>query len=225
MQHVSGFLTRRTLIVAAITFGMGSVIMIWLLIGPFANSTQPTIIMAAEPPIGAIEALPTEALPLEAETANPGTSAKAAEAEALIVYVSGAVIAPDVYRLPIGARIKDVIVAAGGLSADADPDAINLAAHIADAQQIKVPRRGEVAAQASGIPQATTAADGALINLNTASAAELDTLPGIGLAIAERIIEYRGTNGPFKSVDDLRNIKGIGTALFEKIAPLVTVGP
>jgi competence protein ComEA len=219
MQQVSGLLSRRTLIVAAVAFGVVSVFGIWLLVGSFTHSPQPPIVAAAEQPL---EQLPTEVLP--AQPTNTIAPTMVAEPNPLVVYVSGAVIAPDVYRLPDGARIKDVIVAAGGFSADADPEAINLAAHISDAQQIKVPRQGEVAAPASAAPvDASVPAGGGLINLNSASVADLDTLPGIGLAIAQRIVDYRIANGPFKSIDDLRNVKGIGAALFEKIAPLVTI--
>jgi competence protein ComEA len=221
MQQVSGLFSRRTLIVAAVAFGVVAVFGIWLLVGSFTHSSQPPVVAAAEQPL---EQLPTAALPAEAAT-DAIVPTMVVEPNPLVVYVSGAVIAPDVYRLPDGARIKDVIVAAGGFSADADPEAINLAARIADAQQIKVPRQGEAVAPASAAPaDASVPAGGGLINLNSATVADLDTLPGIGSAIAQRIVDYRIANGPFKSIDDLRNVKGIGAALFEKIAPLVTIG-
>ena len=143
----------------------------------------------------------------------------------VIVYISGAVGAPDVYELPLDARIKDLVLAAGGLTADADPEQINLAERLKDSTHIHVPRRGEApAADAVVADRADTAQNGPL-DINTASASDLDGLPGIGQSFADRIIEYRTTNGPFASVEDLQKVKGIGAALFAKIAPLVSVGP
>jgi competence protein ComEA len=143
----------------------------------------------------------------------------------VIVYISGAVGAPDVYELPIDARIKDLVLAAGGLTADADPKQINLAERLKDSDHVHVPRQDEApAADAAVADTADVAASGSL-DLNTASASDLDGLPGIGQSFADRIIEYRTTNGPFTSVEDLQKVKGIGAALFTKIAPLVSVGP
>jgi competence protein ComEA len=143
----------------------------------------------------------------------------------VIVYISGAVSAPDVYELPIDARIKDLVLAAGGLTADADPERINLAERLKDSEHIHVPRQGESPGDGAVVADTTGAAQGGSLDLNTASASDLDSLPGIGQSFADRIIEYRTTNGPFTSVEDLQKVKGIGAALFAKIAPLVSVGP
>jgi competence protein ComEA len=143
----------------------------------------------------------------------------------VVVYVSGAVSAPDVYVLPLDARIKDLVLAAGGLTADADPERINLAERLKDSEHIHVPRQGEALDDAAVAADAADATPNGLLDLNTASASDLDGLPGIGKSFADRIIEYRTTNGPFTSVDDLQKVKGIGAALFAKIAPLVSVGP
>jgi competence protein ComEA len=143
----------------------------------------------------------------------------------VVVYVSGAVSAPDVYVLPLDARIKDLVLAAGGLTADADPERINLAERLKDSEHIHVPRQGEALDDAAVAADAAGAAPNGLLDLNTASASDLDGLPGIGKSFADRIIEYRTTNGPFTSVEDLQKVKGIGAALFAKIAPLVSVGP
>ena len=139
------------------------------------------------------------------------------------VYVSGAVKKPDVYALPLSSIVKDAITAAGGATADADLDRINLATRLADQMQVYVPRKGEAAPppQSGSAPGAATEK----INLNTASAEELDQLPGIGPAIAKAIIDYRTKNGPFKQIEDINAVKGIGDALFEKIKDLITVGP
>ena len=143
----------------------------------------------------------------------------------VIVYISGAVGAPDVYELPLDARIKDLVLAAGGLTADADPEQINLAERLKDSAHVHVPRRGESSAADTVAANTGDAAQSGLLDLNTASASDLDGLPGIGQSFADRIIEYRTTNGPFASVEDLQKVKGIGAALFAKIAPLVSVGP
>jgi competence protein ComEA len=143
----------------------------------------------------------------------------------VIVYISGAVSAPDVYELPIDARIKDLVLAAGGLTADADPERINLAERLKDSEHIHVPRQGESPGDGAVVADTTSVAQGGSLDLNTASASDLDSLPGIGQSFADRIIEYRTTNGPFTSVEDLQKVKGIGAALFAKIAPLVSVGP
>jgi competence protein ComEA len=136
--------------------------------------------------------------------------------------VSGAVAAPDAYELPAGARVKDLVVAAGGLTVEADQDVLNLAARLTDGQHIHVAVRGAVAAP--GAPD-TAADQPRLIDLNTATLAELDALPGVGKVTAERIIAYRETNGPFLALEDIGKIKGIGAALAQQIAALVTVGP
>jgi competence protein ComEA len=180
---------------------------------PTETGSQTALLEAIDEPIGA--ELPSA----------PDSTATPTAPRTVIAYVSGAVSAPDVYVLPLDARVKDLVLAAGGLTADADPERINLAERIKDSEHVHVPRQGEA------LDDAATAADtpGATLNgpldLNTASASDLDGLPGIGESFADRIIEYRTTNGPFTSVEDLQKVKGIGAALFAKIAPLVSVGP
>ncbi len=137
----------------------------------------------------------------------------------LVVYVSGAVAAPDVYRLPAGARVIDALQAAGGLTEVADISALNLAAPVRDGEQVRVARMGETIA----LPE-TSGASG-LINLNRASAAELEELPGIGATLAARIVARRESQGPYRSVEELREVSGISEKLFTQIAPLVTIGP
>jgi competence protein ComEA len=149
----------------------------------------------------------------------------------VVVYISGAVVVPDVYELPPDARVKDVVLAAGGFAANAARERINLAAHIHDAQHIHVPRQGEpLPPDDERVPQdAPSAAAGAAagegkININTASASELAVLRGIGEVMAQRIIDYRTTNGPFATVDDLQNVRGIGPALLADLRGRVHVG-
>jgi len=133
--------------------------------------------------------------------------------------------APDVYQLPLDARIKDLVLAAGGLTADADPGQINLAERLKDSEHIHVPRQGESPHDDAVVVDTVGAAQSGLLDLNTTSTSDLDSLPGIGQSFADRIIEYRTTNGPFASVEDLQKVKGIGATLFAKFAPLVIVGP
>jgi competence protein ComEA len=163
----------------------------------------------------------------EIETPETGSKPDSTPTAAYaIVYISGAVHQPDVYQVPVAARVKDVVLAAGGLTEDAVIDDINLAEHVADAQHIHIRRQGESPpSPASPTDNAAEGAKDGPLNLNTASAADLDSLPGIGQSIAERIVEYRTTNGPFQSIEDLQKVKGIGPALFAKLAPLIAVGP
>ena len=136
------------------------------------------------------------------------------KATVALVHVAGAVRSPGVYRLRDGERVQDAVRRAGGARAGADLNAINLAAKVADGQQVVVPRRG--AAGASPVADAG-AGDGAAggppqapVSLNTATAEQLDTLDGVGPATASKILEYRRQHGGFRSIDDLGEIPGIG---------------
>ncbi len=165
-----------------------------------------------------------------------GTAANGLTAPTLVVHAAGAVTAPGVYRLADPARVTDVVAAAGGLTAEADPDVLNLAARVGDGERIFVPRRGQVApgvvvgttgvgaAGGSGSP-ARGGSNGAvgIIDLNAASAEQLDLLPGVGPAIATRIIEQRTRIGRFRSVNQLLDVPGIGEAKFATLKPRVKV--
>jgi competence protein ComEA len=139
------------------------------------------------------------------------------------VYVSGAVNKPDVYALPAGSLVKDAVALAGGATAEADLDHVNLALKLSDQLQVYVPRKGEavVTPKSSAGSSALTSP----ININTANLEELDKLPGIGPAIAQAIIDYRTQTGPFKTIEAINEVKGIGDALFAKIKDSITVGP
>lgn len=150
----------------------------------------------------------------------------------LVVYISGAVVRPDVYTLPAGSRVRDAIQAAGGPSSQADLQNLNLAAFLQDGMKIQVPQivkapivPGDMTSisnlSAAGVGQRVA---GALVNINTASQQELDTLPEIGPALAQRIIAYRTAKGPFAKIEDIQNVSGIGPVTFEKIKDLITVG-
>ena len=141
----------------------------------------------------------------------------------LVVQAAGAVVHPGVYRLAEGARVADLVAAAGGPAADADVDRVPLAAHLADGQRVSVPRVGQPAdpgAPGASGGTATSRAAGP-IDLNAADVAELDTLPGVGPATAAAIVAYRDKHGRFGSVDDLGNVPGIGPAKLAALRDLV----
>jgi competence protein ComEA len=144
------------------------------------------------------------------------------------IYITGAIVKPDVYFLPLGTIVKDAIQAAGGLTEDVDLEKFNQALELKDQQHIHIPRVGEQDAPPviqDGASQngSSLPAENSLVNLNTASLEELDTLPGIGPAIAQRIINYRESYGNFKAIEEIVNVSGIGEVTFTKIKHLITV--
>jgi competence protein ComEA len=152
---------------------------------------------------------------------GPGGASASASAAPVIVDVAGWVRRPGVYAFAAGARIVDAIARAGGARRGADLAALNLAAPLADGTQILVPREGE--APAAGSTGTTAGGPGALVDVNTASATELEALPGIGEVLAATIVAYREEHGPFASVDQLEDVSGIGPSTLEDIRDLVTI--
>jgi competence protein ComEA len=149
--------------------------------------------------------------------------------EPLVVHVSGAVARPGVYDLPAGSRIQDALLAAGDILPGANPEALNLAALLEDGAKIIVPLLEpptEVIPSLAASP--ALPANGGLpigpIDINQATQIELESLPGIGPVIAQRIIAYRDENGPFTTTEAIQNVAGIGPATFEDIESLITVG-
>ena len=154
--------------------------------------------------------------------------------EPIAVHVIGAVPRPGLYEFAEGARIQDAIDAAGGLLASASVDTINLAALLEDGQQLDIPyKAGEEPTTSNSnddtsleLPGATEESSAGssqdLININTASVEELDSLPGIGPTIAQRIIDYRDENGPFQTIEDILNVSGVGPSTFDQIKDLIT---
>ena len=147
------------------------------------------------------------------------------------MHAAGAVVRPGVYVLPSSARVADALAAAGGTAAEANVDQLNLAAKLLDAQRIYVPRQGEAPpppdlAAGPGTAGPTGTASGTPaepIDLNAATAAQLDVLPGVGPATSNAIVTYRTKHGPFRSVSDLLSVPGIGPAKLDAIRPLVRV--
>lgn len=138
------------------------------------------------------------------------------------VHISGAVAKPGRYILPLGARVEDALVAAGGALEGADLERLNLARPLADAEKVTVP----LAVQ-RGLPPGdevpTASQSSLLLDLNRADTTALEALPGIGPVLAQRIVEFRMRHGPFTQVDDLLKVQGIGPKTLERLRPLVTV--
>ena len=141
------------------------------------------------------------------------------------VHLTGRVRHPGVIRLPRGSRVIDAIAAAGGATAGADLDTVNLARKLVDGEQIRVPASGERPAPQPGTagPGPAAAGPGAPVDLNTATTEQLEALPGVGEVTAARIVAYRDAH-PFRSVEELRQVDGIGERRFAQLKHLVTVG-
>ena len=150
----------------------------------------------------------------------------------IVVAVEGAVATPGVYSLPAGGRVGDALRAAGGPAAGADLSAINQAKRLADGERMVVPSRpggggspptvGAIGSSAAASPPQELPAT---IDINAATADELATLPGIGPAIAQRIVDHRAANGPFGSVEELADVSGVSLRMVDALRPLVRVGP
>lgn len=149
------------------------------------------------------------------------------ELSQLVVDVKGAVEKPGLYTLEVGSRVNDAVEAAGGLTSQADPKSINLAQKLSDEAVIYVASKDEnisvVASTTASSAMSQEEKNTSLVNLNTATEADLQTISGIGAKRAADIIAYREANGGFKSVDDLNNVSGIGDKTMESIRPYVTV--
>jgi competence protein ComEA len=157
-------------------------------------------------------------------TVAPGGTTARGGGGTVAVHVAGRVRRPGVVELPAGSRVADAITAAGGVTAGADLDAVNLARKLVDGEQIRVAARGEQPAPpAAAAPGQGGAVPGALVDLNTASAEQLEALPGVGEVTASRIIAYRQAH-PFRSVEELRQVEGIGERRYAQLEKLVTVG-
>lgn len=147
-----------------------------------------------------------------------------------VVYVVGAVKRPGLYRVPAGARVNDAVLRAGGLLPQADPAAVNLAERLSDGEEIRVMRAGETAVAQPRSPRSRTRKrsagapkTAAAIELNSADAAALASLPGIGATLAERIVEYRNVNGPFASLDELADVGGMTQRRVDAVSPFLTL--
>ena len=170
-------------------------------------------------------------------TSVPGAASVSSPVEVnsslgIVVHVAGEVKNPGVYTLSNSARMIDAVLAAGGATARADLEVINLATPLMDSSQIYVPAKGAADRPVFARPQPgmngvestqSSSSSGGIVNINRASVTELDALPGVGPSTAQAIVDYRTTNGPFGTPEDLLNVKGIGPAKFEAMRKLVGV--
>lgn len=211
----------------------------WLLRNP-APPTEASLPRAAneaatESGVSASTAANSAGTPDDAPPADGGSIEDAAavgdegRSTSVVVHVAGAVVQPGVYELREGARARDALVAAGGPTDNADWNALNLAAPVADGSRLYVPAIGEELSGpfvSGGVPLGSPAeqagSSGGPVDVNRASAEELDALPGVGPSTAAAIITERERNGPFLNVDDLERVPGIGPAKLDAIRDLVT---
>lgn len=161
------------------------------------------------------------------QTSDTSTSSQMAAQEAgeIVVDVEGAVNAPGLYALPADSRVGDAVQAAGGLAASARPGAANLAQKLTDGEQVIIPTIEETqdTTQAGTGSAGTSSKRDGKININTASAEELQELSGVGPALSERIIDYRESKGRFSSIEDLQNVSGIGEMRFANLKDKICV--
>lgn len=175
---------------------------------------------------------PSAPLRLPAVSSDTAPFPSGTQVPTLVVHAAGAVAHPGLYRLAGGARVADLLEAAGGLASDADADRVNLAGPLTDGTRVYVPRLGEASppavatdgsAGAAGSSGDADAAAKAPLDLNTATAEQLDSLPGVGPSTAAAIVDFRRRKGPFRSVDALLDVPGIGPAKLEQLRKLVRV--
>jgi competence protein ComEA len=139
----------------------------------------------------------------------------------VVVYVSGAVKQPGVVKLPSGSRVIDALNLLGGPLPAADLNGVNLAALLVDGQQIHIPNQGD--GGSGSVVTAGSKTPGGKVNINNADAAALDLLPGVGPAMAQKIIDYRKSNGPFRMLEDIKNVPGIGESKYQNLKDKITL--
>jgi competence protein ComEA len=183
------------------------------------------LVTALAPHGGSTVVAPTAGASADA-TEGPAGVVSSPTPGVLYVQVVGQVAHPGLYEIRDGDRVMDAVAAAGGFTPHADQAGINLARLVADGEQLVVPAVGEAPpAGAGGGPGGGGSAGGpaAKVNINTADETTLETLPRVGPAMAQKIIDWRTKNGRFRSIQDLRSVSGIGDATFAQLEPLVTV--
>jgi len=157
------------------------------------------------------------------ETLAKGAKVAEEQTREIIVYISGAVNKPGVFKVPHNGRVIDLVTMAGGLAPEADVSKINMAQLVKDGMHINVVARPVVVGPGDIVANGIKVKVSTKININTADKSELDALPGIGPSLAERIMEYRQTNGSFSDIDELKKVPGIGSSKFEKMKDKITI--
>lgn len=178
------------------------------------------------PPPALASVNPPGAQPLSSQHSRKGHPP--AKSAVSVVYVAGAVVHPGLYRLQAGARVNDAVERAGGMRADADPAAVNLAERVSDGEEIRVLRLGEGVPKVRRSKRKTAARTFAApsdmpIDLNAADAHALASIPGIGPTLASRIVAYRRLNGPFASLDELADVAGMTQRRIDAMAAYATI--
>jgi competence protein ComEA len=200
----------RSLWVAGVLAALVLIVWTWL--------DRPQVERVPDDPVGA-----AQPVVVSAEPPAPPVGEVAETSATVVVSVVGLVARPGLVTLPSGSRVADAVDAAGGLLPDADPAGLNLAAVVSDGQQVAVGVPGAGPPASPGAGGAAPPGAGGPLNLNTATVAELDGLPGIGPVLAQRIADYRTAQGPFTSTDQLDDVPGIGPSIAAELAELVTV--
>ena len=214
---------RKTLKRAVV---IGTIIAAFVFFGENGENRSPGVLeIGTVPAETAEEAENGDPVAEIARSGNLFTGAEAPVKSRIFVDISGAVEVPGVYELEEGARLAELVELAGGLAEEADIDAINRASEVRDGQKVYIPKIGERAPAAGGESgMAAVAVSDGRVDVNHASSEELQRLPGVGPATAEKIIAYREANGPFAAPEDLKRVSGIGEKTFAKMADLVVCG-
>ncbi len=215
----------------ALVLALGGVgALAWSQLQPSARGSGGSAVPSMPDGAGGSGASSSGTVPSDSSAGSDASSGSTATVDGLVVQVAGAVVHPGVYHLPAGSRVADLLARAGGLAPDADGDRINQAASLVDGTMVYVPHIGQVE-----VPQAVDGSSGGdggdpsdpgsgsspspPVDLNTATAAQLDSLPGVGPATATAILAYRRQHGPFHTVDELAGVPGIGPAKLAQIRP------
>ncbi len=196
--------------------------------GPTRPGSSAGLVPTAGPATSGIVSRSATAFPASGPPATSGAATSSGSGPLVVVHVVGQVRRPGLARLPAGSRVADAVGAAGGARPKADLAALNLARVLVDGEQIHVPKHGEVvsaAPPAAGPSGGGVGGEGsgALVNLNTADLAALDTLPGVGPVLASRILDWRTEHGRFASIDELAEVSGIGPKMLAQLTPKVTL--
>jgi competence protein ComEA len=218
-EQVAGVRSRFTLLsFGRVATSAGAVLVIaaaalWLLRSP--TPAVETALPRAKPG-------PSAPSTVSGSSGSSGVAVTTAVVSVIVVQAAGAVVRPGVYRLPPGSRVTDLVAAAGGVVPGVDESVLPLAAKIVDGQRVYVPRPGEPVPVAA-VPGAAATAPAGPVNLNQATAEQLDALPGVGPSTAAAIIAYRDKHGPYRSVNGLLDVPGIGDGKLAALRDLVTV--
>ncbi len=207
----------------ALVVALGLVLGAWWLVRAGGSSSAPGDVVPPRPVTTSAAVAPSTTVSPAAQSSAAPTDGAAGE---IVVDVVGKVRRPGIAVLPAGSRVVDAVKAAGGMRPGVDPATVNMARLLADGEQIFIGLPGAAALPGVATPSADASggpAPGALVNLNTADQATLETLPGVGPVTAAAILEWRDEHGGFTSVDELLEVSGIGDATLAEIAPHVTL--